>query len=190
MKNTTNFLLLILIVPMLMVASCKKGDVGPAGETGTDGEKGDKGDKGDKGSTGSTGTANVIYSDWILATNFRDTIADNSNLKAADLKAPQLTTAMLNNATFLIYFNFGGGVYTLPYTSNAGGKLNTISFWPRVKHFIITRFSADNANGVALSSFLQYRYVIIPGGIKATAVTQKLDLDNYQAVKQYYNIPD
>jgi hypothetical protein len=136
------------------------------------------------------GTANVIYSGWNSATNFRDTTADNSALKAADLLAPALSDAVLNNGVVQVYFSFGAsGVYALPYTSNAGGKISTMSYWPRLKHFIITRFAHDNSSGVALSSSLQYRYVIIPGGV-ATAVSKKVDINNYEAVKKAYNIPN
>ncbi|WP_224746674.1 hypothetical protein [Mucilaginibacter rigui] len=135
------------------------------------------------------GTANVIYSGWNYAVNFRDTTADNSAVKAADLLAPTLSTDILNKGTVQVYFDFGGGVYALPYTSNAGGKLNTMAYWPRLKHFIITRFTADNSNSVALSSILQYRYVIIPGGT-AVSVAKKVDINNYEAVKRAYNIPD
>jgi hypothetical protein len=135
------------------------------------------------------GTANVIYSGWNYAKNFRDTTADNSKLKAADLLAPALTSDILNKGMVQIYFDFGGGVYALPYTNYAGGKLNTIAYWPRLKHFIITRFTADNTNSVALSSLLQYRYVIIPGGV-ATSANKKVNINNYEEVKKAYNIPD
>ena len=169
----------------MMLPSWKKGEQGPEGATGS---KGADGPSGATGPQGPAGTANVIYSDWTVAVNFRDTTADNSKLKAADLPAPKLTAALLNNATVMVYFDFGGGVYTLPYTSYAGGKLNTISFWPRVGHFIITRFAADNSAGVALSSFLKYRYVIIPRGISTTAVAHKVNLYNYESVRSYYGM--
>ncbi|RYZ96880.1 MAG: collagen-like protein [Sphingobacteriaceae bacterium] len=175
-----------LVIALLFTASCKKGDVGPQGEQGATGADGVKGAKGDQGPTG---TANVIYSDWIYSTNFRDTLSDNSAVRAADIKAPKLTAALLNNASVMVYLNFGGGVYALPYTSYAGGKLNTISYWPRVGKIIITRFTADNSRSIALSSLIQYRYVIIPGAVKAIT-SKNIDLSNYVAVKKFYNIPD
>lgn len=190
MKQTNYFSVLIAIV-LLFSASCKKGDEGPQGAVGpqgTDGANGAKGATGQTGATGPAGTANVLYSDWIIAKNFRDTTTDNSLLRIADLPAPKLTAALLNNATMLIYLDFGGGVYTLPYTNYAGGKLNIISFLPRVGKFIITRFTADNSHSVPLSTLLKYRYIIIPGGIKATALAKQLDIKNYESVKKYYGI--
>jgi hypothetical protein len=140
---------------------------------------------------GQSGTANVMYSGWLYASNFRDTTADNSALHAADIVAPKLTTDILNSGQVQVYFTFGGGVYTLPYTSYAGGKLSTLSYWPRLGHFIITRFTADNSNGVALSTLLQYRYIIIPGGVNVTAIKNNhLNLNDYDAVKKYFRIQD
>jgi len=137
------------------------------------------------------GTANVIYSGWNVAKNFRDTTSDNTALKAADLLAPALTTAVINGGLVQVYFNFGGGVYALPYSSYAGGKLNTISYFPRLGHFIITRFTADNSNSIPLSTALQYRYVIIPGGTAvALAKDEGLKLTDYEAVKKFYAIKD
>ncbi|RZK63467.1 MAG: hypothetical protein EOO95_13415, partial [Pedobacter sp.] len=39
------------------------------------------------------GTANVIYSGWNYAKNFRDTTIDASLLRIGDLMAPALTTS-------------------------------------------------------------------------------------------------
>lgn len=183
------YLKVLIIITMLFSISCKKGDTGPQGEQGITGEEGSKGDKGDKGDRGSTGTANVIYSDWVLATNFRDTTVDNSKLKLADVSAPKLTSALLTNASIQVYLDFGGGVFTMPYSSYAGNKLNIISFLPKVKKIIITRFTSDNTGSVSLSTLLKYRYVIIPGGAKA-AVKNNIDLNNYEAVRQFYKIPN
>jgi len=136
------------------------------------------------------GTANVLYSGWNYAKNFRDTIADNSALKAADLVAPALSNEILNSGVVQVYFTFGGGIYALPYTSYAGGKQNTIAYLPRLKHFIITRFTADNSNSIGLSTLLQYRYVIIPGEVIAPTANKRPNLNNYEEVKKAYNIPN
>ncbi|TCD02187.1 hypothetical protein EZ449_19205 [Pedobacter frigidisoli] len=135
------------------------------------------------------GTANVMYSGWNYAKSFRDTLIDNTSLKVASLTAPALTTAILNSGTIQVYFNFGGGIFPLPYSSYAGGKLNTISYIPTVGRFNFTRFTADNTNSVALSTLLQYRYVIIPGGTAVSvAGANKPNLKDYQAVQKFYGI--
>lgn len=140
-----------------------------------------------RGSQGPAGTANVIYSNWMYATNLRDTTIDASALKIADIAAPQLTADIINKGEMYIYFSFGGGVFTLPYTSYAGGKQNTISFIPVIGKFIITRFTADNSGSVSLSSVLQYRYILIPGGVAATA---NVNMNDYNAVKAIFHLKD
>jgi hypothetical protein len=140
---------------------------------------------------GKTGTANVLYSGWNSATNLRDTIADGSKLKAVDLLAPALTDDILEKGMVQVYFRFSGsGVYALPYTSYAGGLQNIMSYLPRLKHFIITRFAFDNSGSVSLPNSLQYRYVIIPGGVAAPTAAKNPNLNNYEEVKRYYNIPN
>lgn len=139
---------------------------------------------------GPAGTANVEYSGWNTATNIRDTIIDATNQVIATLSAPAITQNDLNDASFMIFINFGDGVFPLPYTSVAGGTSNTISFIPQVGQFIITRITSDNSGSVSLNPVMQYRYVIIPGGQNIGVIQQHIDLRNYQAVKRYFRIPD
>ncbi|MBL4677469.1 MAG: hypothetical protein JKY70_14895 [Mucilaginibacter sp.] len=113
---------------------------------------------------GATGTANVLYSGWVYAKNFRDSTIDNSLMHVADITEPALTTDVLNKAVINVYFTYGGGVFPLPHITYAGNKTSVINYAPRFKHFNITRFTLDNSNSVNLSTVLQYRYVIIPGG--------------------------
>lgn len=143
-----------------------------------------------KGATGATGSANVMYSGWSFAANFKDSIVDNSAIKVGHLNVPALTTPILNSGTVLLYLNYGGGVIPLPYNSYAGGKANIISFLPKLKQIVITRFTLDNSNTVPLSTIIQYRYIIIPGGTAAPTAAKRPNLANYQEVKAYYNIPD
>ncbi|PUZ24290.1 collagen-like protein [Chitinophaga costaii] len=188
------FFSVTLFVCFLTIISCgKTGPEGPAGPQGTTGEKGDKGDTGEQGAIGATGTANVIYSNWVYATNFNDSTIDNSVLKIGYVAAPSLTTNILNSGTVIVYFTYGGGTFVLPYTSNAGGKPNTISFTPMLKKILITRFTHDNTASVVLSTLLQYRYIIIPGGVsggRQKDVFQNLDWHNYSQVKAFFGLPD
>lgn len=143
-----------------------------------------------KGPKGDPGTANVIYSGWRYATSFNDSTIDNSSLKVGYLTAPALTPALLNTSLIQVYFTYGGGNFTLPYTSNAGGKPNTISYTPMSSKILITRFTHDNSNSVNLSTLLQYRYLIIPGGIAANAAKNKIDLEDYSATMKFLEIPE
>jgi len=138
---------------------------------------------------GPAGTANVQYSGWNYATNFRDTTIDQSQLHVADLAAPMLTSTVLNNATFQVYLNFGAGVFPMPYTSYAGGLANTMSYLPMQGKFLITRFTEDNSASLSLSTVIQYRYVIIPGSVNI-GLNNHVNLKDYEAVRKFYRIPD
>jgi hypothetical protein len=146
--------------------------------------------QGPAGPQGPAGTANVIYSTWKYATNFNDSTIDNSSLKVGYVLAPSLSSTILNSGTVIVYFTYGGGTFVLPYTSNAGGKPNTISFVPMLNKILVTRFTHDNSNSVALSTLLQYRYVIIPGGVSGGRQATHPDYNDYTAVCRYYHIPE
>ncbi|WP_039867209.1 hypothetical protein [Pedobacter sp. BAL39] len=138
---------------------------------------------------GPAGTSGIMYSGWQYAKAFSDTTIDNSKLKVGYITAKSISTSVLNSGTILVYFTYGGGVMPLPYTSFAGGKSNIINFMPLFNRIVITRFTADNSSSVALSTLLQYRYVIIPGGSLISSLPKK-DLENYELMKKKLNIPD
>lgn len=154
------------------------------------GPKGATGATGAAGAAGAAGTANVIYSGWMYANTFGDSIIDNSNLKVGHLKVPSLSSDILNSGTVLVYFTYGGGVLVLPYSSYAGNKANTINYIPGLNKITITRFTHDNSNSVALSTLLQYRYILIPGGkVAARTAGSGPDFSDYGAVCAYYHLP-
>jgi hypothetical protein len=135
------------------------------------------------------GASDILYSGWTYAKAFSDTTVDNSAMRVGYITAKTLTTSILNSGTVLVYLSYGGNVFPLPYNSFAGGKNNTINYMPLFNRIVITRFTADNSKSVALSTLLQYRYVIIPSG-KLVSNMPKIDLDNYELVKKTFNIPD
>lgn len=150
------------------------GATGAAGQTGTTGATGATGQTGATGATGATGpqgpagTANVIYSGWItIDPNLRDSTIDASYELVSDIPAPKLTSTIINQGAVLVYFTFGSGVFALPYTSYAGGKASTISFIPAPGIIFITRFTFDNTASISMSTALQCRYILIPGGVTA-----------------------
>lgn len=147
-----------------------------------------KGPQGDQGVKGDPGTANVIYSGWKYAVSFNDSTIDNSSLKVGYVSAPDLTTTRLNNSLIQVYFTYGGGNFILPYTSNAGGKPNTISYTPMNQKILITRFTHDNSNTINLSTLLQYRFIIIPGGVAANAVKKGINPGDYSTTMKFLGI--
>lgn len=141
-------------------------------------------------SVAAPGSKGIYYSGWAYATNFRDTTLDNSSMHVANLAAPVLTQNYINSAALLVYFGYGGGTLPLPYTSYAGGKASEINFRPQPGRFLIVRFTLDNTNSVNLSTVLQYRYVIIPAGQLIGAAQHHVNLNDPEAVKHYFNLPE
>lgn len=171
-------LLALLAVAAFAVTSCGKGDTGPTGP---------------RGDTGATGTANVIYSGWHTVSGAtRDTTIDGSLLKYNFVSAPDFTQGVLDSCDVHVYMTFAGTtqVWPLPYTSFAGGKQNTISYVLQVGKFLVTRFTADNTASIGLSSSIQYRYVIIPGGVHGLAVRSTIDWNDYEEVRAKLGLRD
>jgi hypothetical protein len=124
----------------------------------------------DDGKDGATGTANVIYSDWVNAPAATPETIDGTNGMSTSLNAPKLTEEILNNGTILVYMDFGGGIYQLPYTSTAGGSANTITVISTLGKIKIFRFNHSGNGTVGIPVVLKWRYILIPGGVSATDV--------------------
>lgn len=176
--------LMLFVVSILLLTACSK-----EGPQGPQGDKGETGATGAIGPVGETGSTDVIYSKWVYAHTFGDSTIDNSAIKVGYIDAPKLTSTMLNSGEVKVYFTYGGGTFILPYTSNAGGKPNIISYTPMLNKILAYRFVFDNSNSIALSTLLQYRYVIIPGGVAARKNTG-INWDNYAEVAAYYHFED
>lgn len=119
---------------------------------------------------GATGTANVIYSAWGYASTPRDTMIDESKLWVVNFPAASLTQADLGSASIQVYLQFGGGEEVLPYIANAGSVNSTLAFIPENGTILITRFTSDNSGSIEIPLSLQYRFVIIPGGVQGTSI--------------------
>lgn len=170
---------------MVVAAVSCTGDRGPVGPEGPEGPQGPTGPTGPQGPTG---TANVIFSAWTTVANMTaitDTIIDGSNLKITHFTAPELTSQILDEGVVLVYLRFSSGTWNLPYTSDAGGKPNTIDFIAKPGDIILSRFSFDDSGSVSFSLALQFRYVLIPGGVPAGA-----NIMDYDDMQLYFGIPD
>lgn len=132
---------------------------------------------------GATGSANVVYSGWQLASSYmRDSTIDATNIKVRYIPAP-LTTDLLAKGVVMVYMDYGGGTFPLPYTSLAAGKASTITFQPIKNKLAIYRITHDGTNSINLSSLIRYRYVIIPGGVMASLKRKGIDLNDFSRVE-------
>ncbi|NWL01989.1 hypothetical protein DM790_14285 [Flavobacterium collinsii] len=144
------------------------------------------------GAPGATGTANVIYSSWMTApVAVAETIDGTSGLSTT-INAPELSADILAKGTVLVYMSFGSGTYQLPYTSTAGGAVNTVTPILSLQKIKLFRFKhVGDGTTVGLPTSLNWRYILIPGGVQAaTAKTAKVDYSkmSYEEVCAYLKI--
>jgi ABC-type sugar transport system permease subunit len=72
---------------------------------------------------------------------------------------------VIDTAAILVYMRWSVNVFQLPYISYAGGIGNSVDFIVKPSRLFITRFAFDNSGSIGFSSSLEYRYIIIPGGV-------------------------
>jgi len=170
-----------LLVIAIFTTSCSSDD-GIDGTNGVDGQA---------GAPGAPGTANVIYSAWLTAPTAAAEIVDGTSGMSTSINAPQLSEDILAKGTVLVYVSFGSGTFSLPYTSTAGGFVNTLTAVSTLKKIKLFRFRHDQGGTVNIPTSLSWRYILIPGGVTAaTAKTANLDYAkmSYEQVCAHFNI--
>lgn len=150
----------------------------------------DDGTDGVDGAPGAAGTANVIYSAWINAPAAAAETIDGTSGMSTSINAPELSADILSKGTILVYVSFGVGTFAVPYTSTAGGNPNTITAISSLQKIKLFRFRHDQIGTVGLPVSLSWRYILIPGGVAATAKTAKPDYSkmSYEEVCARFNI--
>jgi len=196
-KFTRPFYFLIAF-SILLVSCTKEGPTGPAGAAGPAGPAGPTGAAGAPGAQGNPGTANVIYSAWLDIAYTAITATDSSGTRTdtlgwnATIPAPQLVDSILSKGTIKVYLNLGSAdtatVVSLPYTTFSGILINP--------YFSIGEIAlVSNVDGGSYTEagkkYLQYRYVLIPGGTAAgRKPTGSINWSNYTEVKKYLGLKD
>lgn len=167
-----------------------QGEQGPEGPMGEQGLQGEEGPQGPEGPEGPPGTANVIYSDWMDIDWNRD---DDPTYKAMYIPESRVMGDFIAEGTLMVYAKeeIGGDaiVVPLPYVSGSDFLSFAIADLPSdgAQGIIVVLTSTDGSN-VSDFTGAQVRYVMIPGGVPAK---MKNDfMEDYQAVKDYYGIPN
>lgn len=197
LKFSTPFNLLI-VLSILFVSCAKTGPTGPAGPVGPAGPTGAAGAPGAPGAQGNPGTANVIYSAWLDVTFKPLDTATNPNTGkldtisySVDIPAPQLVDSIMNKGDVKVYLNLGSvdtaTIVALPFTTFNGILIN-----PYFSLGTISLIANADASTVtdAGKKYLQYRYVIIPGGTAAGRKPNGINWNNYAEVKKYLGLKD
>ena len=178
------------------------GATGPAGPPGTPGPQGPQGPAGPAGPPGSQGpqgepgTANVFYSNWagFNTDNWSGLVAFLfQNRRIYTVSENRITDAILDRGAVMVYVKFANSsdiVQPLPiYQSITQLKNQHMAHFIQQNRILITLYNDDRSDPGTIGSINSYRYVIIPGGTP-TGRNAPVDLNDYEAVKTYYNIPD
>lgn len=193
--------ILIMALSMALVTSCSSEDgedgaTGPQGAQGPAGPAGPQGDQGAQGEQGESGTANVIYSDWIAS--------EFGSLAAAEESEQLLVTfsiAEFNNDddVLLVYGRneinvISNEVYQLPFELISQNEIYRyrLSEGSGFTALYVEALASDGGTNV-YTYFDDYRYVVIPGGVSASAkLTPDMDLSkmSYEEVVELFNIPE
>jgi hypothetical protein len=210
-----NYLLMLLAAGVLFVTSCGKngnvgpqgptgptGPAGPTGATGSAGTNGTNGTTGATGATGATGTANVIYSAWTTpATYTKDTVFSTFHFDA-NIPAAKITQDILDKGTVLVYGKLTGYTSTIWPSTQVSALPIIVTYEEGTTTYTDTWSSlvtlgnvkidfVDNMNLYnGISNAHQFRYVIIPGAILTATTNKHVNFQDYNQVKQTFNLPD
>jgi hypothetical protein len=185
MKLFSKISMICALFTIMTTIGCVKegpiGPAGPAGPTGAAGAAGSNGAPGPAGAPGATGTANVIYSDWFnfKTTDWKDTTISLVGTAYRAIKlAPSLTTTNYSTAVIISYMAFKPQTtqeffVQLPFRFSSPVEVNGLQMghMPQAGKFIYyyNWEYGDNEELTAnWSSDFYFRYVIIPGGVRAT----------------------
>ena len=164
-----------------------KGDKGDPGTPGTNGTNGTNGATGEKGDKGDPGTANVIYSGWFTpgANDWQKLSDINYTYTIAEAK---ITQDIVDRGVVLAYSrqNANSASYLLPLTLTTSSSISNYNVGMSMEKVIINFLELLEPSGKPANN-LQFRYVIIPGGIQARA---NLDYTNFDAVARAFGIPE
>ncbi|NLY24616.1 MAG: hypothetical protein GX042_06340 [Bacteroidales bacterium] len=123
---------------------------------------------------GDSGTANVIYSDWTTVT-----FTSSGAVYSGSINAPKLTAEVLDKSEIGVYERT---IIAFPSASTTYSKLpySNESRWVKIDLEVGKIIIRSNVNSIST-----YRYVLIPGGVQASAAVTRPDLSNYRDVVRF-----
>lgn len=119
----------------------------------------------------------MIYSDWTQIT-----FAGSGSTKTTLWNVPDLTVDIWETGVVLVYGSSRGPLPVYYINPNTGIVINFIRVGNILPGSILLQSASTSASG-------KYRYVLIPGGIAASAHRQGIDLRDYEEVAKAFNIP-
>jgi hypothetical protein len=135
---------------------------------------------------GPNGTV-VICSGWITKTQ-PDWSGIGTHEILTDITAPSLSQDVMNSGVVLVYFEFDGKVRLLPFTWFDDVFTETLDFSFVAQNINLRlRFFGNTIAGIG---DLRFRYVIIPSNQTGGRSMNVVDYSDYNAMRNYYNIPN
>mgnify|MGYP000678148471 CR=1 FL=1 len=195
----------VFIIVGLVLSCSKDGNDGAVGPQGAQGEQGPAGPQGQNGvdgadgtdgTDGETGTANVIFSDWILADYLNPNSVPQNIMGLATLSASEF-----NIAADLIIVYAGNNVlgdsaeiFQLPYTHDQNLVFG-FGLFGNGNGSTLLRIQVNTIDGSnsTFSYIDRYRYIIIPGGVSVSGKSSSsFDYSKmaYEEILAHFNIPE
>ncbi|KQC00182.1 collagen-like protein [Pedobacter sp. Hv1] len=140
------------------------------------------------------GTANVKYSGWATSTDPINVGYGKTSIRSARINTTAITPAIINSGVVLVYARrnsdliLPGGTTPLPFSYDLSVVENikaTVNFSLGTSVIYINTTTSNNS--LYAEATLEYRYVVIPGGV-AIAAAKNINLNDLQAVEKYFNI--
>jgi len=186
------------------------GTNGIDGVQGLPGADGTDGTNGTDGQDGDDGNANVIASDWIAYDDAQwddFTTQFGVDQRRYPITVSELTPDVTSSSAILMYTRFSGlpNYYALPFVEAITGigatGLQELSFQVADQSLTIRMMNTDGIGDPnTFGGVAQYRYVIIPPASNgrgkqvtpeetlAYYIAEGLDISNYEAVRNYFNL--
>ena len=165
------FGLLLFAAPLFIVA-CKKGDTGPAGAAGPTGPQ------------GPAGSPNVIYSQWFTPASYiKDTIFGIYGFSYTKATT-DITQVTLDSGVVIVYAKLLGynpliwpttqvGKLPISLTYIQGTTMTDTWTGTETPGNLKIRFVNDHNYYGSIATSHQFRYIVIPGGVKSTVASVK-----------------
>lgn len=172
MKSKSFLLLCVLFAANALFVGCK----GTEGPQGPKGETGENGPQGPAGPQGPMGNANVIQLTYGSRVHNGDELTYNLT---------GVTINQVNASAFFAYVNVGGFWYALPGNVSSAFTYRSYARASGTPQYFIVRLTGSGNH-----RFESTRIVIIPASDLRSGRLASINYKDYQAVREYYNLPD
>ena len=148
--------------------------------------------RGKEGPMGPTGNANVVSAQYTV--NPQDWSANSYGGYNATLLVPEITSDITNNGAVLVYnlnLDLNNNISSfnlLPYTYVDNTSVEYIDYDASLSQIVISFKWVDNGINDTPSPATMYFKVVIIDGMPLSAVKEKVNITNYNAVASYFKL--